>query len=541
MKSWLKWGVFCYTLLNAVPSQAAISGVGLTFEEWVEEFRREAVENGISAQSLDRAFQELEIQPAVIMLDRKQPEFRRDFQSYIDNAINLARIKKARTMMQTHEKLLNEIEKKYGVPANYLIAFWGMETDFGRTQGDHPTLGVLATLAYDTRRSSFFRSELMHGVRLVQDGLPTEKMTGSWAGAVGNFQFMPSTLRNFGVDYDNDGQVDLWNSLPDALASAANYLSAEGWNSSIGWGREVFLPKKFNWNLIEKKKPLQDWMKEGISFADKSRVSEPMSTQAELFLPAGIHGPAFLVYSNFRVILKWNNSVLYAISVGHLADRIKDAPAFSKKYFQRGALFTMENALEIQELLQKMGLYNGELDGVLGRRSREAVRKFQSMYDLPADGYANASLLHFMRLALSGGAKRNQLTFDEIIEMQQILSKGSYYIGPVDGKLGKATLKGIDLYKQVYGITSENVNRNLLEKMRVQSARGMENGEIEPLVREYIRQEEERRKEEKRKAEKARKKIQKNTKTNKNKTLETKPAVKNKTAKAVSEKRLKNH
>lgn len=497
MNSWLKCGILCCFVLSSSPVCAAKSGVGLTFEEWVEEFRREAVDNGISAQSLDRAFQSLQLEPAVIKLDRKQPEFRRDFQSYIDNAINNLRIKKAQKLMIEYADLLNEIEREYKVPANYLLAFWGMETNFGSVKGSYSTISALATLAYDTRRPAFFRSELMHGVHLIQDGLPVDKMKGSWAGAVGNFQFMPSTFRHFGIDYDKDGQIDLWNSLPDALASAANYLSAEGWKADIGWGREVLLPKKFDWDLIERKKSLKEWMDEGIVFADKTPLKEPLSTQAELFLPAGIHGPAFLTFSNFRVILKWNKSVLYAVSVGHLADRILSKPPFSKKYFQRGPSFTMENAQDVQELLSKMGLYHEEIDGVLGRKSREAVRKFQSMYGLPADGYANASLLHFMRLAVRGGAKRNKLTFDEVVEMQKILAKGSYYIGPIDGKLGPSTLKGIELYKKVYGISSDAVNRTLLEKMKVQFARNLENGDLDPLVKENLRLEKEKKKAEK--------------------------------------------
>ncbi|MBR1778865.1 MAG: lytic murein transglycosylase [Alphaproteobacteria bacterium] len=514
MNLWLKYGVMCYAFLAASPLLAVTSGMGMTFEEWTEEFRREAVENGISAQSLDLAFQSLQLQPEVIVLDRKQPEFRRDFQSYLDNAINGKRIKKAQKLLEKHDGLFREIERKYGVPANYLLAFWGMETNFGMAKGNYPTLNVLATLAYDTRRSAFFRSELMQGVRLVQDGMPVKKMKGSWAGAVGNFQFMPSTLHHFGVDYDNDGQIDLWDSLPDALASAANYLASEGWKPAVGWGREVILPKKFNWELIEQKKTLKEWLDEGITFADSADKNEPLSTQAELFLPAGIHGPAFLTYSNFRVILKWNNSVLYAVAVGHLADRIVSRPAFSKKYFQRGPSFTLENAQEVQELLSKMDLYSADIDGVLGKKSREAVRKFQALYGLPADGYANASLLHFMRLVLSGGEKRNKLTFDEVAELQKILAKGSYYIGPIDGKLGPATLKGIELYKKVYGISSEAVNRSLLEKMRVQFARNLENGEIDPLVKENIRQMEEQRK--KRELERNRKKANKSRQVKKN-------------------------
>ncbi len=506
MNGWIKYGILCCAFLSSSAFAAATSGTGLTFEEWVEEFRREAVENGVSAQTLDRAFQSLRLCPEVIQRDRKQPEFRRDFQSYLDNAINQQRIKKGRQLLEKNKDLFEDVEKKYKVPARYLISFWGMETNFGSSKGDYSIFNALATLAYDTRRPTFFRSELMHSVRLVQNGLPTEKMLGSWAGAVGNFQFMPSTLNTFGVDYDNDGQIDLWDSLPDAAASAANYLSSEGWNPSIGWGREVVLPKKFDWDLIEQKKTLKEWFENGVSLADASELREPLSTPAELFLPAGIHGPAFLTYSNFRVILKWNNSVLYAIAVGHLADRIAFRPAFSKKYFQRGASFTLENAQEIQELLSKMGLYSSDVDGVLGRKSREAIRNFQALYGLPADGYANASLLHFMRLVLNGGEKRDKLTFDEIIEIQKILAKGSYYIGPIDGKLGADTLRGIELYKKVYGISANNVNRALLEKMRVQFARNLEGGEIDPLVKENIRRIEE----EKKKSEKAKKLKKKN-------------------------------
>lgn len=517
MKSLLKCGIFSCALLYSIPPVASNS-VGQSFDEWVEEFRREAVEDGVSAQMLDYAFRDLQPVPKVVQSDRKQPEFRRDFQTYLDNAINGSRIRRARNLLEKHAELFKEIEKKYHVPAYYLASFWGMETDFGNAKGDFSTLNALATLAYDTRRPAFFRTELMHAVHLVQNGVPVEKMRGSWAGAGGHFQFMPSTFSHFGTDYDNDGQIDLWDSLPDALASAANYLSAEGWKNDVGWGREVLLPKKFDWNMIEHQKTLKEWLDDGVSFADPADVKEPLSTMAKLFLPAGIHGPAFLTYSNFDVILKWNKSVLYAIAIGHLADRIQAKPPFSKKYFQRGAMFTMENAQEVQELLAKMGLYEDGIDGFLGRKSREAVRKFQNLYGLPADGYANASLLHFMRLAVGGGEKRKALTFDEITELQRILTQGSYYIGPVDGKLGRATLAGIDLFKTVYGIEADGVNRTLLEKMRVQFARGMENGEIDPLVKEHIKREAERKKaleKERRKAEQKRRKLLKKQKKNK--------------------------
>lgn len=472
-------GIF---LLSMACSLSAHAAENMSFAEWYEEFRREAVDNGVSAQTLDIAFAEQRLIPSVITRDRKQPELRKDFQSYIDNAINVLRIRKAAKMLADNKELLDSVYKEYGVPPAYLIAFWGMETDFGRQKGDYPVVGALSTLAYDTRRPDFFRSELMHAVKMVQAGVPPEKMKGSWAGAVGNFQFMPSTYHAFAVDRDGDGVSDLWNSLPDALASAANYLSSEGWDKSIGWGMEAFLPKRFDWNLIEQKRTLQEWLDAGVEFVNVGKA--PLSTPAKLFLPAGVQGPAFLVYSNFDVILQWNNSVLYAVAVGHLADRIQGLPPFKKKY-AAGKTFSLENSLEVQELLAKMNLYEGEADGILGRKSREAVRKFQTLYDLPADGYANPSLLHFMRLVLSGGAERKNLTFDEVRELQTILSKGSYYKGPIDGKLGKSTERAVDLYKKVYGLQSTGINRKLLTKMRIQAARNLEAGETDPAVAEF--------------------------------------------------------
>ena len=496
MKKYTGTLAFLLTVGTAFPAPA--HNVPVSFSEWYEEFRREAVDKGISAQTLDIAFAEAQILHDVISRDRKQPELRQSFQSYLDNAINDLRIRKAKEMRSVYADLLAKVEEKYGVPAAYLISFWALETNFGTRKGNYRLIDSLSTLAYDTRRSAFFRDELLHAVRMVQDGISPDMMVGSWAGAFGNFQFMPSTYHAFAVDYDGDGVADLWNSLPDAMASASNYLSAEGWDPKIGWGREVFLPKRFDWDLIERELTVGEWLEKGIKFAD-SRRAEPADTKAVLLMPAGIGGPAFLTYSNFRVILKWNNSLLYAIAVGHLADRINGAKPFARKMAGRLNDFTLENAMELQDLLKRQNLYDGEPDGVLGRKSREGIRAFQKLYDLPADGYADASLLHFMRLAVNGGIEREELTFDEISEIQKILKRGLYYKGPEDGKLGKETENGIRLYRQVYGICGDKTDRALLEKMRIQSVRNLENGEIDPLVREYWKQEEERRKEEEKK------------------------------------------
>lgn len=476
----------------------------MSFDDWYEEFRRDAVEQGVRVSALDIAFQDVQMLDSVILADRKQPEFRKDLKSYLENAVNNRRISLAKKALKEHRSFLNGLYEKYGVTSNYLIAFWAMETDFGRVKGSYSVFSSLATLAYDTRRPDFFRKELMNALRLVEKGLPAEKMKGSWAGAMGNFQFMPTTYLAFGIDADGDGCADIFNSIRDAMASAANYLAAEGWRKGERWGREVRLPKNFDWSLIEKQKTLKEWKKLGISFVEKiNGAKEPDTLKASLILPEGIEGPAFLAYPNFYVMMRWNKSVLYALSVGYLADRINNRAGFKTLSSTKPARFTMENAMEVQRILLSMGLYKGDIDGILGAKSREAVRAFQTKYDLPPDGYANAGLLTFMRLVSTKKNTQENLTFDEIVEVQKILSKGKYYVGPLDGKLGKSTREGIELFKQVYNIRSNKTDRRLLVKMRLHAGRNMENGDIEPIVRDYHRQKEKERRlaqEERRKA-----------------------------------------
>lgn len=443
------------------------------YYEWNEEFRRKALKKGISIQTLDMTMYNRNILENVINADKHQPEFRKDIQSYLDNSITKQRIKKAQEHIKKHHIILSKIEKQYGVQAEILIAFWAMETNFGKTKGNIPILDSLTTLAFDPRRSSFFENELIYALMMLQSGIPEHKMVGSWAGAFGNFQFMPSTYLNYAIDADLDGEKDLWNSFPDAITSAANYLKSEGWITSAPWGMEVLLPKKFNWNNVEQIKTIHEWIEDGIFIFDfKKNIHKNL--KSKLYLPAGIQGPAFLTFSNFDVILKWNNSINYAIAVGHLADRITNNGPIRKKYEKKNIDLTTKDAIEIQNLLKKFSLYSEKCDGVLGRKSREAIRNFQQLYDLPTDGYATKALLKFMKIVSEKNPPDIELSPTDIKDLQKILANGKYYIGKIDGKLGKQTKNAIQKFKKAYGISWKNFDKLLLIKIEMQSNRNLE-------------------------------------------------------------------
>ena len=502
MKNILK-SVSCFVFVSVLFCILKVSA-NTDFELWKQDFYQEALKEGVSKTLLDKVLPEMDLLERVIRLDTQKPVYIANFYDYMKTRIEPIRIEKGRKMLKKYPTWLSRVEEKYGIPKQYILAFWGMETNYGSFMGSVDMLDSLATLAYHPRRRRFFTNELIAYLKIVEKkGLSAPKI-GSWDGGFGNFQFMPTTYLAFGIDADGDGCADIFNSIRDAMASAANYLAAEGWRKGERWGREVRLPKNFDWSLIEKQKTLKEWKKLGISFVEKiNGAKEPDTLKASLILPEGIEGPAFLAYPNFYVMMRWNKSVLYALSVGYLADRINNRAGFKTLSSTKPARFTMENAMEVQRILLSMGLYKGDIDGILGAKSREAVRAFQTKYDLPPDGYANAGLLTFMRLVSTKKNTQENLTFDEIVEVQKILSKGKYYVGPLDGKLGKSTREGIELFKQVYNIRSNKTDRRLLVKMRLHAGRNMENGDIEPIVRDYHRQKEKERRlaqEERRKA-----------------------------------------
>lgn len=302
-----------------------------SFDDWLKDLRVEALEKGITPATLDAALTGIQPIPRVIELDRKQPEFTLTFAQYLERVVPVSRQNKARDRYKTHQQLLEEIGTKYGVQPRFIVALWGIETDFGRVTGGFDVIPALASLAYDGRRSAFFRKELFHALTIIDEGhIAAEDMKGSWAGAMGQSQFMPSSFNRYAQDYDGDGRQDIWGTQADVFASAANYLKRVGWRDDITWGRLVQLPQSGEASranamaLHDNKtwKGLNDWAALGVKTADGSALPG-RNIQARLVMPDGKDGPAYLAYKNFEAILKWNRSNYFAIAVGTLSDSMR--------------------------------------------------------------------------------------------------------------------------------------------------------------------------------------------------------------------------
>lgn len=365
------------------------------------EWQQQARSLGLSAEIADSLIPKLEHVPRVLELDRRQPEFTESFANYFNTRVSDTRIERGRELLKEHAALLNRLTREYGVPGQYLIAFWGLETNYGSYKGTMSTLNSLATLACDPRRKDFFTSQLFDAFYLLQDyKLDPGSMVGSWAGAVGHTQFMPGNYRRYAVDGDGDGKIDLWNSIPDALTSAANFLKNLGWQSGERWGREVRLPENFPYiELAEKRKrALKEWRQLGVMTAQGAKL--PMADmQATLILPAGHTGPAFLAYDNFNVIMGWNRSEFYALSVGHLADRINGAGRLVVEPPAQSRL-TIAQVQALQEKLKELGLLDGQADGILGPATRQSIRAYQQKQGMIPDGFPDASLFKALNVSL---------------------------------------------------------------------------------------------------------------------------------------------
>lgn len=294
------------------------------FSDWLQEFAVEAQERGISQSTIDSALDGIQPIPDIIELDRNQPEWTRDFCGYMARRVTNTQIERGRRMLKKHRDLLQRVTAKYGVPQRFLIALWGLETHFGDSMGTFPVIDVLATLAHDDRRGPLFRGQLFAALRIIdQRHRAPGQMTGSWAGAMGQVQFMPTTFLSDAVDYDGDGRKDIWSSLPDAFASAANYLNRMGWRRGETWGREVWLPAELarDQTEIAKTRSLADWRSLGVKRID-GRELPSANMRGSIVFPRPKKHHALLVYSNFQTILRWNQSTYFAISVGALADEI---------------------------------------------------------------------------------------------------------------------------------------------------------------------------------------------------------------------------
>ena len=313
--------LFCVGFILLSPATARPGD----FPRWLEDFRAEARAAGISANLLESAFADMKGPlPRVIELDRSQPETMQTCTEYLAARVTPERVKLGQWMLKRYPTWLGRIEAKYAVQRRFLVALWGIETHYGQHTGRFPVIHALATLAYDGRRGSYFRRELMQALRILDDGhISLPRMRGSWSGAVGQYQFMPSTFLRHAVDADSDGRIDVWGSIPDALASAANYLATERWRNDQTWGRPVNLPAGFNPRHagLDKRLSLAAWQDLGVRRLNGRRLPQ-RDLDASLVLPDGPNGPAYLVYDNFRVLVRWNHSVSFAVTVGTLADRI---------------------------------------------------------------------------------------------------------------------------------------------------------------------------------------------------------------------------
>jgi membrane-bound lytic murein transglycosylase B len=296
-----------------------------SFEAWLADFKSEAAAKGISPATLQSALSKVQYLPQVIELQKNQPEFKFTVEEYLIRVASEARVLRGRQVLAEQRSLLEKMHERYGVPPHYLVALWGIETDFGRLTGGFPVLDAVATLAYGGSRSDFFRSELLYALRIIDRGhISPDKMLGSWAGATGQLQFMPSTFYSYAVDYNGDGRIDIWNNLEDILASAANYLSRSGWVRDQPWGWEVNLPKDFDRSLVglDNRNSLEEWEKLGVSHLREENVKNSSAWLGSIVAPDGQKGPAFMAMENYRVIYRWNRSHHFAIAVGVLADRI---------------------------------------------------------------------------------------------------------------------------------------------------------------------------------------------------------------------------
>ncbi|MEC9369390.1 MAG: lytic murein transglycosylase [Pseudomonadota bacterium] len=370
------------------------------YERFVRDFRAAALRAGVSAKTYDAAFKGLEPDPEVVEKNASQPEVVLPASHYLALTVTDTRIRIGREKLTEHAALLDAIEKKYGVDKHVLLAIWGMETNFGAFLGGKNVIRSLSTLAYKGRRTKFGRSELMVALKILERGdITYDKMNGSWAGAMGQTQMIPTTYERYAVDYDGDGKRDIWTNPADALASTANYLAKAGkWGRGERWGYEVILPKGFSSRLEGQRnaRGLDAWKKLGLMPAPGNDVPEHKA-RAWLSLPAGTEGPALLIRDNFRSVMAYNAAYKYALAVSHLSDRLRGMPAFSRPWPDGVRALEEAERKEMQTLLAARGHEIGDIDGVLGSKTRAAIKAFQKEKGMEADGFPTPKVLEMLR------------------------------------------------------------------------------------------------------------------------------------------------
>ncbi|MBY0532142.1 MAG: lytic murein transglycosylase [Xanthobacteraceae bacterium] len=393
----LALSVLSGTWAEAQPAPTNCRNTG-SFEKWLAEFKREAVEKGLSPRTLARTQHLLVLDHKIIGIDRGQRVFSQPFLEFSNRMAGGGRTPRGQELIKKHAQIFQKIETLYGVPAPVIVAFWALESGFGADVGKYDVLRSLATLAYDCRRSERFRKELHAALKIIERGdLTPDTMVGSWAGELGQTQFLPSHYFDYGVDFDGNGKVDLLRSVPDALATTAHYIQKIGWRRDEPWMLEVRVPERMDWSQasLDIEHPHAQWAKWGVTLASGKPLPET-APNASLLLPMGRLGPAFLVYPNFRIYTEWNHSLIYSTTAAYLATRIAGAPLLRKGNGTPDS-FTMEQVRELQTLLVKAGYEVGGIDGRLGAASRKAVQQAQIKFKLPADGYPTEELVRRLR------------------------------------------------------------------------------------------------------------------------------------------------
>lgn len=369
------------------------------FAAWVKDFSKDAHSNGVSKSTLATAFNGIQLNAEVLKRDSYQPEFVKPVWSYLESAVSPTRVKNGRAKYALHQRLLRKIAEQYQVPPQLIAAIWGLETAYGATFGGFNVVEALATLGYAGRRAAFWEQQLLAALQIIDGGdIAAAQMIGSWAGAMGHTQFMPTSFQERAVDYDQDGKRDIWNSYGDVFASTANFMQKAKWKAGETWGAPVTLPKDFNWALADSsvKKSPEEWAALGLQNAHGGGLPRS-SGKAYILLPAGHRGPAFMVLQNFRAIMRYNNSTSYALAVGLLSDRIAGAVPHSFKWPRDQQVLNRSQSKELQSLLTAAGFDTQGVDGILGANSRKALRAWQLEQGLVPDAFATIEQLTLLR------------------------------------------------------------------------------------------------------------------------------------------------
>lgn len=364
------------------------------FARWVDGMRTVARSAGIGEETLRVAFDDVHYLPRVVSLDRAQPEFTRTVWDYLDRAVTPQRVAQGQQKLLRVRSEADAAAARYGVPPAVVVAIWGLESSYGENFGAIPTIDALATLGFDGRREDWARGQLLAALKILESGdIDRAHMIGSWAGAMGQTQFLPSNFLAYAVDADGDGRRDIWDSMADVMASTANFLARSGWQADQPWGVELRLPAGFDYGRADTRvrQSGAGWAAEGVRTIDGAPL--PDFADASILLPAGARGPAFLVGANFRAILRYNNSTSYALAVGLLAQRIAGGPGIQAPWPRELPALTRSQLLALQTALTERGFDSGTPDGLMGPATRDAIRRYQRSVGLPADGYPDPDLL----------------------------------------------------------------------------------------------------------------------------------------------------